>query len=175
MVASAFALAFDIVLRRDFKSAPSFAVPSMVYELMDAVEEPTKPSPANSVRLAKPPMEDWDGIVKLALALFATVETAAAVNKAKAALRSTLSSALAVTTVCTFDLLVVCVCNSVIMNEYVLDGGQYFLKNNEGDVGQEKTKGRKISLASLSFKKSHLSPFFPYLRREGSRLIGGKK
>jgi hypothetical protein len=86
-----------------------------------------------------------------------------------------LSSALAVTTVCTFDLLVVCVCNSVIMNEYVLDGGQYFLKNNEGDVGQEKTKGRKISLASLSFKKSHLSPFFPYLRREGSRLIGGKK
>jgi hypothetical protein len=49
------------------------------------------------------------------------VETAAAVNKAKAALRSTLSSALAVTTVCTFDLLVVCVCNSVIMNEYVLD------------------------------------------------------
>ena len=54
-----------------------------------------------------------------------TVETAAAVNKAKAALRSTLSSALAVTTVCTFDLLVVCVCNSVIMNEYVL-GGQYF-------------------------------------------------
>ena len=66
MVASAFALAFDIVLRRDFKSAPSFAVPSMVYELMDAVEEPTKPSPANSVRLAKPPMEDWDGIVKLA-------------------------------------------------------------------------------------------------------------
>ena len=119
MVASAFALAFDIVLRRDFKSAPSFAVPSMVYELMDAVEEPTKPSPANSVRLAKPPMEDWDGIVKLALALFAAVETAAAVNKAKAALRSTLSSALAVTTVCTFDLLVVCVCNSVSMNEYV--------------------------------------------------------
>ena len=99
MFASAAALAFDIVLRRDFKSAPSFAVPSMVYELMDAVEEPTKPSPANSVRLAKPPMEDWDGIVKLALALFATVETAAAVNKAKAALRSTLSSALAVTTV----------------------------------------------------------------------------
>ena len=147
MVASAFALAFDIVLRRDFKSAPSFAVPSMVYELMDAVEEPTKPSPANSVRLAKPPVEDWDGIVKLALALFATVETAAAVNKAKAALRSTLSSALAVTTVCTFDLLVVCVCNSVIMNEYVF-GWSVFL-NNEGDVGQKKQNGGK-SLSSLS-------------------------
>ena len=108
--ASAAALAAAIVLRRDFKSAPSFAVPSMLYELMDAVEELTKPSPANSVLLAKPPMEDCDGIVKLALALFATVETAAAVNKAKAALRSTFSSALAVTTVWTFDLLVVCVC-----------------------------------------------------------------
>ena len=108
--ASAAALAAAIVLRRDFKSAPSFAVPSMLYELMDAVEELTKPSPANSVLLAKPPMEDCDGIVKLALALFATVETAAAVNKDMAALRSTFSSDLAVTTVWTFDLLVVCVC-----------------------------------------------------------------
>ena len=40
----------------------------------------------------------------------ANAETAAAVNKAKVALRSTFSSALAVTTVWTFDLLVVCVC-----------------------------------------------------------------
>ena len=30
-----------------------------------------------------------------------------------------------------------------------------------------------LSRFSLSLKKSHLSPFFPYLRRKGSRLIGG--
>jgi hypothetical protein len=122
-------------------------------------------------------MEDWDGIVKLALALFATVETAAAVNKAKAALRSTLSSALAVTTVCTFDLLVVCVCNSVSMNEYVLGGGQYFwTMRGEMLARKNKTGGMEnLSRFSLSLKKSHLSPFFPYLRRKGSRLLGVAK
>ena len=39
-------------------------------------------------------------------------------------------------------------------------------------MARKKKMGGK-SLSSLSKKKSHLSPFFPYLRRKGSRLIGG--
>ena len=42
-----------------------------------------------------------------------------------------------------------------------------------GRFWPEKRKWEEnLSLLSLK-KKSHLSPFFPYLRRKGSRLIGG--
>jgi hypothetical protein len=41
---------------------------------------------------------------------------------------------------------------------------------------KNKTGGMENLSPSLSLKKSHLSPFFPYLRRKGSRLLwGGQK
>jgi hypothetical protein len=41
---------------------------------------------------------------------------------------------------------------------------------------KNKTGGMEnLSRFSLSLKKSHLSPFFPYLRRKGSRLLGVAK
>ena len=41
---------------------------------------------------------------------------------------------------------------------------------------KNKTGGMEnLSRFSLSLKKSHLSPFFPYLRRKEADLLGGAK